>query len=457
MVLSLVLLLARASSAQDIPVRIQDPLRETRTQSEAARATEEARKRLVPGSEEDVTYEQILAAPDDVDLNYRYARSQVKKGNLRGAAASLERVLMMKPDLAKIRLFYAVVLLKAGNLDQAEREFATLQAGKVPDDLRAELDDYLKQLKKRNRKTRVGGVLGAGMDFDDNRNAAAASGYNLLQDIRVPLDSNSTRKSDAGKIMLAGLDLTKDIGQAGHQVAAHAGYYRAEQTNLKIFNLQNYSVGLDGLYKSPWGDLSPAVDFNHLLLSQTTYLRSYSFRLRFARMVGERTDAFAETSYARQAYSRTTVVPNGDQRTGDLYVGTVGAGWAASASQRLSLSYSYVSQGAAAKFDAYRRHAVTVGDTLISGKGRFLLTSVTADFDRYLEPEPGVSSARRDDTLVRAQATYGLPLGFIAKPLEDALWTFSYEYYHALSSVENFSYSSNKISTLLTYKWSVGL
>jgi len=443
-------------STDVLPSATQGPQRVISTQDEAQKAAEEVRKREVAGAEEAVTYEQVLADPDNVDLNYRYARAQVKKGNLRGAISTLERILTLKPDFPAARLLYAVVLLRAGDLGEAEGEFEKLRSVELPYELRSELTASLRQIRAANRKTRLTATLGGGMEYNDNQNSAPSSGERLFLDTPIILDSDSTRRGDFSKLLLGNLGVIHDFDKK-RQVFATLGYYQAEQTQLKTLNIQNYSATLGGVVKTPWADLLPAYEFSHLRLAQATYLRNHEVRLRLARDLGDGVDLFADGSYADQRYNRTEVAPAGDQRTGEQYSGGVGAGVILGSRNRLSLGYAHTDQNAVEAFNAYRRETFALEDTCMLGLGQFLLLSVSGNLDRYRSPDEAISSLFRKDDALRARGTYGLPLGFITRPLDDALLTFTYEYFQAFSNITNYSYTSNRISALVTYKWSAGL
>lgn len=456
------LFIAAESRAQvsntDIESRAQEPQRQQRLRKQIEEQSSQAGKQEVPGTEPSVTYEQVLADPDNLDLNYLYARTQVRNGNLRSAAATLERILIVHPELPRIRMFYALVLFRLDNLDEAQKELDMLKKEPMPDTLRAELDDYVRQIRRRRAKTRISLSAGAGLDYTDNQNAAPASGQRLLLDVPVTLDAASTRKSDVAKTMLGSVAVARDLGyQAGHQVFLNGNYYRAEQTTVRIFNLQNYSVQAGAAYVSPWAVITPTFEFGHLILAQATYMRSHAAKLQFDRQLSARFDLSAEASYARQVYNRTQVVPTGDQRTGDKVEGGATLGFVLTPSMKVSLAATHVDQGAAMPFNAYRRESFTFSHTWILPHGQFLLSSLTGNYDRYQKPELAVSSRNRIDDTYRARATYGFPLGLLSKALSDLVWTFSYEYYDALSSVRNYSYSSNKVSTMLTYKFGFGL
>ena len=74
----------------------------------------------------------MLADPDNLELQSAVCPHQVAQGNVRGAAATLERILLIDPDLAQVRLFYAVVLFRLGNIDEAEQEFRRVTAARHP-------------------------------------------------------------------------------------------------------------------------------------------------------------------------------------------------------------------------------------------------------------------------------------------------------------------------------------
>jgi hypothetical protein len=58
---------------------------------------------------------------------------------------------------------------------------------------------------------------------------------------------------------------------------------------------------------------------------------------------------------------------------------------------------------------------------------------------------------------LRLSGTLGAPLSVLHPRLADLILTFTYEYYEALSNVENYAYTNNKIAAMLTYRWEVGL
>ncbi len=126
-------------------------------------------------SDTPVTYEQILADPDNIDLNLRYAKQQIARNDIVGAATTLERILLINPELLQVRLLYAVVLFRLDNYEEAERELLALRDRQMPPSLRRELDSYVQEIRRRRRHTRFALTSTIGWQWDRNRNAASSS------------------------------------------------------------------------------------------------------------------------------------------------------------------------------------------------------------------------------------------------------------------------------------------
>ena len=102
---------------------------------------------------EDVSYADVLADPDDIAISYQWARRQVREGQLRGAAATLERILLLRPDLASVRLLYAVVLYRLDSLAEADRQLEILADGPLTVAERAEVARYQRTLRRASRRS----------------------------------------------------------------------------------------------------------------------------------------------------------------------------------------------------------------------------------------------------------------------------------------------------------------
>ena len=254
------------------------------------------------------------------------------------------------------------------------------------------------------------------------------------------------------------MEVRRDLGsQAGHELFGSLTYYRADQTAVRTLNLQAYSAEGGGVYKAGRTSITPLLLFDHVLLAQETFLRNRGARLRVDQVLSRRASLYAEFKDVYQDYAPTSVVPVAKERTGIQIDSTLGGGYVLSPTMKLDLGLTYTVKRAEQHYDAFNREALAFAHTWLLGKGTFLLTSANLCFDQYWTPDITISSNHRKDIWWRAGETYGTPLGFINPALKDLVWTFSYDYLEAHSTVMNYAYTNNKVSTMLTYRWELGL
>ncbi|MEQ1917886.1 MAG: hypothetical protein ABL955_01695, partial [Elusimicrobiota bacterium] len=194
LLISVVLLTAVSASAQNTPPSVD---RESQDASRRGAPERKAAALAVPAGAavaEEIPVESILAAPGDLDLNERFAREQINRGDLRGAATTLERILILAPGRDRTRLLYAAVLYRLDALQDAERELRIVLARLAPADVIEEAGAYLKLVEGRRRKTHFDARVSVGAGYDDNRNSAADSGQNLFFGIPVLLTDASLRR-----------------------------------------------------------------------------------------------------------------------------------------------------------------------------------------------------------------------------------------------------------------------
>ena len=424
--------------------------RPARTGSRLRRA---AKRRAVEGGGE-VTFQAVLADPDNMDLNFRYARAQVGRGNLKGAAATLERVLMVNPKLHQVRLLYALVLFRLDNINDAERELKALAELKLPDAVRAEVDDFLKKIAKKRRKTNVSGTLSLGFDWDTNRNSSPFSKQRLIGDRLVDLTGSNLKVQDTSIVTVANTRITHDPGsQAGHELFLSLTYFRAEQTVADNLDLVSYAGQTGLIYKGDWAEVTPAIAFDHVRLSEDTFLRQPTVSLRVERKVSGRFSVHWQGSAQYQQYDRTRDIAVAPERDGAQYETGVGASYLLTPTQRVAGAYAYVDKDSARRYNSFERSSFHLSHSWFLGKGRFFTTSAQANIDHYYIADRAISPRIRKDETFRVRLTYGHPLGLLHKSLKDFLWTGGFEYYASISTLANYAYDNDKLTTMLTYRW----
>lgn len=435
--------------------------RETRGVKQVGRAAEKSKEKAADEKfKTGVTYEDILKDPDNIELNARYAQDQIARGELLSAAATLERILLVNPNLADARLLYAVVLYRLDSLNEAQKELDTLKTLTLPPAIQNQLSEYERKIKQRKRRTRIGLRENVGWGYDTNRNASPHSKTQLAFDVAAPVTGSNTRRADTHFLNVTTLDVTHDLGyQAGHTVYGSFTYFLQEQNNVKSLDLGSFQYELGGTYKSKFVDFTPSFFSAYTFLSGESFIKSQGGNFLFARDFTKKLNASYDFRIERQNYLNISEDATSHDRKGPQFSHSWSVNYVFLPTMRWSSDFGYSTKDAKRKYNGYDRLSMNNTLTWILPRGQFLINTLSAYFDNYQAPEFTIASRNRHDKILRYRMTYGVPLTTILigkilpKPFQDTVWTFSYEYYHALSNITNYTYTNSKIETILAKRF----
>ena len=112
--------------------------------------------------------DKLFADPTNIEVNLAYLQQQLAGGNFKGAAATLQRVLLLDPRSKLAKVLYAEVQLKLGNRADARLILQQLLADKsLSVEMRARaqaLSDALEQSEKRFSIAGSAGIAGGSAD-----------------------------------------------------------------------------------------------------------------------------------------------------------------------------------------------------------------------------------------------------------------------------------------------------
>lgn len=456
---------AAAQGIQPNPER--EPEREVEAERgarEAARSAAEQKGDLGP----EVRFDQILADPDNAELNLRYVEQRIRAGDLRAAAATLERVLAIHPDDARARLLYGLVLLRLDNLAEAERELLAIRPLPMPDSLRAEIDGYLKQIEQRRKTTRYMASLSLGGHFDTNRDAAPRSHKRRALNVNGTADHGH---DDLAILGIGSFEVRHDLGfQAKHDVFGRATFLVDEQIRLSQQDLK--ALFLEGGGTLRFGDLTliPSASYTQLELNRQDYLYAGGAKLRaeqridsFVQLQGEAQlqyqDFDAVTRFGSGKQNQTSTAPNADEQSGYRLDLEAGITLTLAPEHQFTLTAGWVNKEAKENYQAYFGGRLTASHLWLLGGGQFLLGSASIEALTYNRADPLVDSdVVRRDTIYRTRLTYGVPFGTlfgdgIPAGLGDIVWTTTGELLVSDGNLPNYTYANVKLQALFTKRW----
>ena len=121
--------------------------------------------------EYDAAFQETLRQPGNLDVLFRFATVATQTGDLEGAVSALERMLLIDPNLPRVRLELGVLYFRLGSYELA-RTFlqSALASRSIPADVRAKAEQYMAELDNRLTRSRFSGEVFLGMRYQSNAN-----------------------------------------------------------------------------------------------------------------------------------------------------------------------------------------------------------------------------------------------------------------------------------------------
>ena len=414
-----------------------------------------------------VPYEDVLENPDDVDINLRYARTQISEGRLDGAAITLERILILNPELNRVRLLYAIVLYRLDNLAEAKQEFEALKAtDELPSKLAAEAQSYLDAIAQR-RKTWNGAVtFGAGIHVDSNRNSYPESDRFRIQDQIIP--GTQDQNGDVGVLGFANLELGYDPGmQRVSSIYVDMTGLMDQQAREDDLDLFAGMIETGAHIDASAFQVVPHMRYENLGLAGNRYADIVEGGVRINRVShaisGLKSFLGGRISY--EDFKDTPNVPFNHERSGPLFEAEAGVRYDVTPAFQVEGSYTLSIKDANESFQSYEGHELALSGTYVFGNQSFLVGTGSLDRQTYDAPDTFINPSAtitRQDTDSRLRLTYGVPFNVllktagvsdIAPETRSLVLSVSGEYFESESNIRNFEYENWRSSFLITKRF----
>jgi hypothetical protein len=435
-------------------------LRERTAPGQTQRETERARRlRILLGRK--VTYREVLKDPDNVSLNLAYARTQIREGNVKDAAATLERILLIAPRSIAVRVLYAIVLFRLDNRGEAERELRTVLRFKLAPALRVELQSYLAEIKKRNKQTRFALILHTGGQYETNRNAAPTG--NVIEGIGglVPLQGEEQRIGDFAGRALISLGVEHDLRfQRRHRLIGAIAFSNSEQARLDRLTLRavdiNGGVVLDlapvELYLVAYGSFFQLSHEPYLVIGAGEIRPEWRID-RFNTLVGSVRVDYQNFSELAETF---------DQRLRTGLELRAGAEWrhVLTTQTRLALGTAVVRKLARSRFHQYYGYTGYVNFKWFVKNGAVVSTSLAYLHTKYDQANTIESlTTRRQDYMIAGigiaiPITTIIPQISLKKSFRNITISTGVEYERSFSNVVNYKFSNWRFTFGITKSFS---
>ena len=322
----------------------------------------------------------MIARPADAEASFQFAQAAAAEGRFREAIAALERVLILNPGLANIKLEIGVLYLRLGQSAISERFIREAIASPgAPPEVKARAAELLDIAERGNDRTATAFAISGGLVSDSNANSGPEDGAT----------PESLGRSDTSAFLRLSGRVSHDLGfQAGHRFIGGIDFYSRQYSETSELDINRFALTFGPSFNIGAESESPAnlqltLDASHLERDGESYLVEVGPTLTYARKLGENTRLQFSAAYRDQDYKATTASPSNDERTGSTT--SLGAQFRRSVDENKVLSYGlrYTVKDAEVGYEAYDEVSVNggyavVADPLIgigNGKWRYSLNA----------------------------------------------------------------------------------
>jgi Tetratricopeptide repeat len=187
----------------------------------------------------DQAFKAMMADPGNLDKTFAYASLAVDVGDFDGAISALERMLLIDPNLPRVKLELGVLYYRVGSYQVAQNYLNdALASPNVPPEVTEKAERFLAEIDKRLARNRFSGSLYAGMRYQSNANAGPSGTNVRVFGVDATLSNQFTSKSDWNGFAAAQVkhefDFQNQRGDTFESTALLYGTRQIEQTQVNL-------------------------------------------------------------------------------------------------------------------------------------------------------------------------------------------------------------------------------
>lgn len=319
--------------AQDKPRSLKLPPMPQATQEVAQVQPVASPATAMPGTaskaEYDAAFQQTMEHPADLDVLFRFATVASKSGDLEGAISALERILLINPDLPRVRLELGVLYYRLGSYEVARTYLdGALKSPDLPPDVRERAGQFMAEITRQEKRSRFSGEVFFGWRYQSNANLGPATSNVLLFGQAANLNQQAIGTPDWGIVGSLQVRHVYDFGRQDRsaletQFTAYANrQFSVSQANVSLLDLTSgprFQI-LSGTFEN--FTLKPFATVGSIWVNDYPYYTAYGAGLEANVLLADRLRNISTFVWRRQDYSDSAYLPANSQFTGAQYTAT---------------------------------------------------------------------------------------------------------------------------------------
>jgi hypothetical protein len=280
-------------------------------------------------SEYDAAFQKMMEQPADLDVLFKFATVASQAGDLEGAVSALERMLLINPDLPRVRLELGVLYYRLGSYEVARTYLdGALKSPELTPDVRQRAEQFMAEITRQEKRSRFSGEVFFGWRYQSNANLGPATSNVLLFGQAANLNQAALGTPDWGVVSSVQLRHVYDFGRQDKSAletlfTAYANrQFSVSQANVSLLDLTTgprFEI-LSGTFED--FTLKPFGTVGAIWVNDVPYYTSYGAGLEGNVLLSDRLRNVSTFVWRRQDYPDSTYLPTNSQFTGAEYTGT---------------------------------------------------------------------------------------------------------------------------------------
>ncbi len=313
-------------------------------------------------------FDEVFRDPGNLDKSFRFAELAIKIGNYEAAISALERMLLVNPNLPRVRLELGVLYFRLGSYRTARSYLRRVkEAADVPPEVATRVDHFLAEVEQRLRRHAFKGSIYGGLRRQSNANAGPVSSAVRANGVAATLNNLNTAKVDNNAFLSGQLRHTYDYqSQSGMVLESNAtGYFSQQQSQGQLDLLfVDANTGPRAEFPERWlADTSyrPYLLATYVGLEDARYMSAAGLGFDLVKVFGRRLQGDLNLEHRNKWFRNSGRRPTATFQDGSENRLKLGSRFALTPDIAFDISSSIAMTSSDFSYNAYRELDVTLG------------------------------------------------------------------------------------------------